>query len=80
MKAVAFITEYAVLDRIIDHMKLTFVADKPPPSHVFAEVALTAAEGARIRVTGPLYFNPQMAYYSGFSSASFQAGFGLILF
>jgi hypothetical protein len=39
-----------------------------------------AAEGARIRVTGPLYFNPQVAYYSGFSSASFQAGFGLILF
>jgi hypothetical protein len=31
-------------DRIIDHLKLRFVADKPPPSHVFEQVALTAAE------------------------------------
>ena len=44
MKVVAFLTEYAVVDRIIDHLKLTFVADKPPPSHVFIEVALPAAE------------------------------------
>jgi len=28
----------------IDHLELTFVADKPPPSHVFEQVALTAAE------------------------------------
>jgi hypothetical protein len=41
---IAFITEYAVVDRIIDHLKLTFVADKPPPSHVFTEVALMEAE------------------------------------
>jgi hypothetical protein len=26
MKVVAFITEYAVVDRIIDHLKLTFAA------------------------------------------------------
>ena len=44
MKVVAFITEYAVVDRIIDHLKLRFVADKPPPSHVFEPVALAAAE------------------------------------
>jgi len=44
MKIIAFITEYAVVDRIIDHLKLTFVADKPPPSHVFEQVALTATE------------------------------------
>jgi len=31
MKVVAFITEYAVVDRIIDHLKLTFTAEKPPP-------------------------------------------------
>jgi hypothetical protein len=30
MKIIAFITEYAVVDRIIDHLKLGFVADKPP--------------------------------------------------
>jgi hypothetical protein len=28
----------------IDHLKLRFVADKPPPSHVFEQVALMAAE------------------------------------
>jgi len=44
MKIVTFITEYAVVDRIIDHLKLRFVAAKPPPSHVFEQVALTAAE------------------------------------
>jgi hypothetical protein len=28
----------------IDHLELTFVAAKLPPSHVFTEVALMAAE------------------------------------
>jgi hypothetical protein len=28
----------------IDHQKLRFVAAKPPPSHVFTEAALPAAE------------------------------------
>jgi hypothetical protein len=32
MKIVAFITEYAVVDRFIDHLKLTFAAMKPPHS------------------------------------------------
>jgi hypothetical protein len=31
-------------DRIIDHLKLTFVAEKPPPSRVIEQVALMAAE------------------------------------
>jgi hypothetical protein len=44
MKVVAFITEHAVVDRIIDHLKLMFVAEKPPPSHIFEQVALMAAE------------------------------------
>ena len=44
MKVVAFITEYAVVDRIMEHLKLTFVAEKPPPAHVFEQVALIAAE------------------------------------
>jgi len=44
MKVVAFLTEYAVVDRIIDHLKLQFVADRPPPSPVFEQVALPAAE------------------------------------
>ena len=44
MKVVAFITDYPAVDRIIDHLKLRFVAEKPPPSHVFQQVALMAAE------------------------------------
>ena len=46
MKVVAFLTEYAVVDRIIDHLKLRFIAEKPPPSRVFTEIALMAAEGS----------------------------------
>jgi hypothetical protein len=30
MKIIAFITDYSVLDRIINHLKLRFIADKPP--------------------------------------------------
>jgi hypothetical protein len=41
MKVVAFITQCAVVDRIIRHLKLTFVAEKPPSSYVFEQVALT---------------------------------------
>ncbi|TFG92595.1 MAG: transposase [Syntrophobacterales bacterium] len=46
MKVVAFLAEYAVVDRIIDHLKLTFVAAKPPPSHIFTEVALPEADAS----------------------------------
>jgi len=46
MKVVAFLTEYAVVDRIIRHLELTFAAEKPPPSHVFEPVAPRAAEGS----------------------------------
>jgi len=35
---------FTAVDRIIDHLKLRFVAEKPPPSHVFEQVALMAAE------------------------------------
>ena len=43
MKVVAFLTEYAVVDRIIRHLELTFVAEKPPPAHTFEQAALMAA-------------------------------------
>jgi hypothetical protein len=33
MRIIAFLTDYAAVDRIINHLKLTFVADKPPSSH-----------------------------------------------
>ncbi|MCJ7564189.1 MAG: acid--CoA ligase [Candidatus Aminicenantes bacterium] len=44
MKVIAFITDYQAVDRIIEHLKLRFVAEKPPPSGVFEWVALMAAE------------------------------------
>jgi hypothetical protein len=44
MKVVAFITGYAAMDRIIVHLKLLFIAEKPPRSHVFEQVTLMAAE------------------------------------
>jgi len=44
MKVLAFITDHAVVDRIIDYLKLTFSAEKPPPSRVFEQVALLAVE------------------------------------
>jgi hypothetical protein len=44
MKVVAFLTEYAVADRIIRHLTLTFAAEKPPPAQAFEQVALMAAE------------------------------------
>lgn len=44
MRVVAFLTEYEVVDRILEHLKLTFVAEKPPPAHVFEQVVLMAAE------------------------------------
>jgi ribosomal protein S27E len=43
MKVVAFLTEHAVVDRIIRHLELTFVAEKPPPAYAFEQVALMAA-------------------------------------
>ena len=44
MKVIAFITDYQAVDRIIEHLKLRFVAEEPPPSRVFEQVALMAAE------------------------------------
>ena len=44
MKVVAFLTEPAVVDRIIRHLELTFAAEKPPPYPAFFGVSLMAAE------------------------------------
>lgn len=46
MRVVAFLTEYAVVDRIIRHLELTFAAEKPPPVHALEQVVLMAAEGS----------------------------------
>ena len=33
MKVITFITDFSVVDRIINYLKLIFAADKPPPPH-----------------------------------------------
>ncbi len=43
MKVIAFLTDYTVVDRIINHLRLTFVAERPPPPHIaYEEVLMTA--------------------------------------
>ena len=34
MKVIAFLTNFFVVDRIIDHLQLTFDAERPPPPRV----------------------------------------------
>ena len=42
----------------IDHLKLGFVAAKPPPSHVFEQVALMAAE----EESREYFYHPNMLF------------------
>jgi len=44
MKIIAFITDFSVVDRIINHLKLRFIADKPPPPCIAYQELLMAAE------------------------------------
>ncbi len=44
MKILAFLTDYAVVDRIINHLKLTFVAERPPPPQLAYQEVLMAAD------------------------------------
>jgi len=46
MKAIAFLMDYAVVDRIINHLKLTFAAERPPPPHIAHQEVLMAAEAS----------------------------------
>ena len=46
MRIIAFLTDYAVVDRIIAHLKLTFVAERPPPPHVISQEFLMDSETA----------------------------------
>ena len=43
MSIIAFIEDHKVIDKIIDHLKLTFMAERPPPQSVQQEL-LPAAE------------------------------------
>jgi len=46
MKIIAFLTDSAVVDRIINHLNLTFVAAKPSPPRVAYQELLMAAESS----------------------------------
>jgi len=51
MRIISFLTDCAVIDRIIDSIKLTLVADKSPPPQLASQELLMAAE------TGGEYFS-----------------------
>jgi hypothetical protein len=40
---IAFITDYAAVDRIINHLKLTRIAKKPPATSVVEQVPIMTA-------------------------------------
>jgi len=44
MSVVAFLTEHAVVDRIIAHLKLAFVAERPPPAQASLQELLWEAD------------------------------------
>lgn len=44
LKVVTLLTDYASVDRIFCRLKLTFAAEKPPPSHILEPVAPLGAE------------------------------------
>jgi hypothetical protein len=44
MRIITFLTDYVVVDRIIDRLNLTFIASKPPPQQVAFREYLLAAE------------------------------------
>ena len=46
MRIISFLTDYAVVDRIINHLKLSFVAERPPPQVVYQEVLVPAGASA----------------------------------
>jgi len=44
MRIISFIEEPKAIDKIIRHLKLTFEAERPPPSHNVQQQLLMAAE------------------------------------
>jgi hypothetical protein len=44
MKVIAFITKYEAVDRFIDYLKFTFVAENSPPPFISEQIALMATE------------------------------------
>ena len=44
MSIISFIEDHKVIDKIIDHLKLTFMAERPPPPKIVQRELLMAAE------------------------------------
>ena len=44
MSIIAFIEDHKVIDKIISHLKLTFMAERPPPPQFVQKELLMAAE------------------------------------
>jgi len=58
MKVVVFITDHQAVDRIIRRLKLTFVAEKPPPPRVvYQEVFMAAAPRPQPNIFHDLLFS-----------------------
>jgi hypothetical protein len=46
VRFIAFLPDYSMVDRIISHQKLRFVAERPPPPRVAYQEVLMAAEAS----------------------------------
>jgi len=44
MRIIAFLSDYTAVDRISNHLKLTFVAERPPPPRIACQEFLMSAE------------------------------------
>ncbi len=44
MKVISFIEDHKVIDKIIAHLKLIFMAEQPPPSQVVQQELMMATE------------------------------------
>ena len=44
MKVISFIQDYTVIDKIINHLKLSFIAERPPPALTQAQLLMAAED------------------------------------
>jgi len=44
MKIISFIEDHKVIDKIINHLKLTFKAERPPPPQAQPQLNMAAEE------------------------------------
>jgi hypothetical protein len=46
MRVIASLSDFSVVDRITNHLKLAFIADKPPPPRIAFQELLMSAEAS----------------------------------